>query len=544
MGLTLIGRFAAVGLPEEVEVVRHFVRFLRRPEDGWVPGPADDVDVRAYLLVQRAQGLAAPELGRRLAALRRFYGWAAAEGAVERDPFVTFQLDRPVLSPEQVRRREERLSGDPQQRELARLRALHHLAEELNRRSDAAAALGAALDALGSVLELPSGWAFVLADSGLASGGTAPPHGFVTASAARLPPGLEADARRHLDSPPACYCQELFRAGRLTRAVNVVECTRLRTAAREAGDTRGLLFHATLPLVVGDRPLGIVNLATAEWQLLAAADLELLSAAGPLLGSALERARLYDEAEGRRRELEDEIEMARVVQSHLLPRLPAIPGFEVASEWRAARTVAGDFYDVFPIPGGRYALAIADVSGKGPPAALYMAMARSLLRAAAEHGDGPSAALVAVNAALREQSTARLFVTVFLAFLDPARRVVHWASAGHNPSLLRRRGASRVEALPLGGMALGLRAHDLGLADRVLVLDPGDALLLHTDGVGDAEDPDGAMYGAERLEAAVGAAPAGAHALVSHVLGDLEAFTSGAAQADDVTLLALVAKDD
>jgi sigma-B regulation protein RsbU (phosphoserine phosphatase) len=325
--------------------------------------------------------------------------------------------------------------------------------------------------------------------------------------------------------------------------VNVVECTRLRAAARAVGDTGGLFFHATLPLVAGDRPLGILNLATEEWQLLSAADLELLSAAGPLVASALERARLYDEAEGRRRELEDEIEMARVVQSHLLPAVPAVPGFELASAWRAARTVAGDFYDVFPLPDGRFALAVADVSGKGPPAALYMAMARSLLRAAAERHGGPSAALVAVDEALREQSTARLFVTVFLGFLDPARRVVEWSSAGHLPPLLRRGATRRVEELPTGGVALGLGASDLGLSDRVLALEPADALVLFTDGVGDAEDPQGAMYGSRRLTAALASSPAGAREMVAHLLGDLDAFTRGAAQADDVTVLALVAAE-
>jgi sigma-B regulation protein RsbU (phosphoserine phosphatase) len=178
---------------------------------------------------------------------------------------------------------------------------------------------------------------------------------------------------------------------------------------------------------------------------------------------------------------------------------------------------------------------IADVSGKGPAAALYMAMARSLLRTAAARSEGPSAALAAVEAALREQSSARLFVTVFLGLLDPARRILTWASAGHNPPLLRRHSApERVEDLPLGGTALGLGAPDLGLADRALSLEPGDALVLHTDGVGDAEDPEGAMYGSRRLEAAVASAPGGARELLAHVLRDLEGFTRGAPQADDV----------
>src|SRR5262245_40361375 len=263
----------------EVEAVRDFARFLGRPAEEPARGMGDDVDVRAYVLGLRADGASPAEIERRLAALRRFYAWTAAEGLIERNPFVHFHLERPVLTADQVRRREERLAGDPGERELARLRALHRLGEVLNRTNDAGSALSASLRELGSVLDLPTGWAFVHSESGLVStlSGPLPPHGFATASAAFLPPALEADGRRYLTAPPACYCQELFRSGGLTRAVNVVECTRLRAAAHAAGDTRGLLFHATLPLVAGSRPLGILNLATEEWQLLAGADLELLS---------------------------------------------------------------------------------------------------------------------------------------------------------------------------------------------------------------------------------------------------------------------------
>jgi sigma-B regulation protein RsbU (phosphoserine phosphatase) len=158
----------------------------------------------------------------------------------------------------------------------------------------------------------------------------------------------------------------------------------LRYAARCAGDTQGLLFHATVPLIVQDRPVGLINIATEQWEFLSSADLQFLSAAGSQVAIALERARLYDFAETRRIRLEQELEMARAVQKSLLPRqLPTIPGFTLVADWRPARLVAGDFYDVFSLPDGRWGLVIADVSGKGAPAALYMAMTLSLIRSEA-----------------------------------------------------------------------------------------------------------------------------------------------------------------
>jgi sigma-B regulation protein RsbU (phosphoserine phosphatase) len=329
-----------------------------------------------------------------------------------------------------------------------------------------------------------------------------------------------------------------MRRGDLRRAVNVVECTRLDDAAEAQADTQGLLFHASVPLQVGGRALGILNVATDEWQFLTAEDLQLLTAVGAQVSIALERARLYEVARAQQVQLARELAMAREVQASLLPRpLPSLPGFALAADWRSAREMAGDFYDVFGLPAGRWALAIADVSDKGAPAALYMAMVRSLLRAQAGQAAAPAEVLATLNRALIAQCSAEMFVSVFFAELEPAGRRLRWANAGHNPPLVRR-ASGVVEALPRGGPVLGMLA-EVEPRSGELTLAPGEALALYTDGVTDAQDAGGGQFGLARLMAALAGAPPEAAGVLAHVLAEVGAFAGGAPQIDDLTLLVL-----
>ncbi|HLE53268.1 MAG TPA: hypothetical protein VI755_14475 [Anaerolineales bacterium] len=127
------------------------------------------------------------------------------------------------------------------------------------------------------VMNLQTGWVSMLADSHLSvfPAGDSPPHGFVLAAACGLPPGLEGDDRRFLSQPPACHCQQLLVAGRLTSTVNIVECTRLRDSLRAAGDNQGLRFHASVPLISQGTPLGIINAARKAGELLAHVEADL-----------------------------------------------------------------------------------------------------------------------------------------------------------------------------------------------------------------------------------------------------------------------------
>jgi len=146
-------------------------------------------------------------------------------------------------------------------------------------------------------------------------------------------------------------------------------------------------------------------------------------------------------------------------------------------DWRPAREVAGDFYDFFSLPNGRWGLVLADVSGKGAPAALYMAVTRSLIRSEAHRHTSPSAVLTEVKGRLCIESSREKFVTVFYGILDPALRSLVYASAGHDPPFVRR-ASGKVERLAQGGLMLGL-FEQVTLTDETLQLESGDTLVAH-----------------------------------------------------------------
>lgn len=505
------------------------------------PSTSDDVSLRTYLLKLRIDGLGADQttLLRIINSLKRFHEWAQAEALIDSNPFAEYNLERVISSQDQVRRRIDVKADSLQERELVRLQALNRLVEELNRSADMQTALDAALETVVTVMELRTAWISLRSDANLRSGtaSDAPPHGFVLSAAIGLPPALEQDDRYLLRRPPECHCQSLLRSGHLTRAVNVVECTRLQSATSAGGDTRGLLFHATVPIISGGRSLGILNVATEDWQVLTASDLHLLSAIGGQIAIALERARLYDLSQAQLAYLERELEMARAVQASLFPdHLPEIPGFGLAAYWSSAREVAGDFYNIFPLPNGRWGLVIADVADKGAGAAMYMAIAYTMIRAKAEQTPSPAEALTQVNQALISTSSAETFVTVLYAILDPVARTLTYANAGHNPPIVRRASEeSQPLVLPNGGLVLGV-FDDVKLRDETLHLGSGDAVVLYTDGVTEGENLQGDEYGLTRLVTAIASGPAGASALQAHILADHSAFASSERQADDLTL--------
>jgi two-component system NarL family sensor kinase len=324
-----LDRFAATLAPQESGLLKAVAAYARWQADHqageFEPGDSDDVEVRNYLLDLRIEGADRESLARTIEALKRFYAWATTEELIESDPFEEYNFDRPLLSREQIRRRPDVLGPDPNTREIARLRALNRLAEQLNRTTDLQTALDVTLDALLEALGLQTAWAFLQTDSGLTPYlAVAPaPHDFALCAACGLPPALEQDGRIYLRQPPDCQCQYLLREGQLRRAVNIVECTRVQDAAETAQDNRGLLFHASVPLFLQGRPVGIINVATEDWQFLGAADLQLLSAAGTQVSITLERARLF----ARSVELgamEERVRLAREIHDTLAQGLTAI----------------------------------------------------------------------------------------------------------------------------------------------------------------------------------------------------------------------------
>lgn len=539
----LLDRFARSLNPADtgiLEDVRDYVEWQTGHQVDFTPSGLDDVAVRTYLLDLRISGKVDREtLAKKIASLKRFYNWALAETSISTTPFAEFNFDRPILSRDQIRRRLNSSAGSPEERELARLHALNRLAGQLNRAADVQSALDSALETLVDIMGLQTAWVTLMRDAGFKprDGTLSPPHGFALAAAYGLPPALEHDNRHHLRRPPVCHCQSLLRAGRLRSAVNVVECSRLKTAGSEDGDTKGLLFHATVPIISHERPLGLINVATAEWQLFTATDLQLLSVVGAQVAVALERAHLYDLAEAHRARMNSELEMARAVQTSLLPgRLPDIPGFRLAVNWRPVLELAGDLYNIFQLPDGRWAIVVADVSGKGAAAAFYMVLVQSLIRAKAEQTQSPAEALAQVNRALIAQSRTTMYVTVFYAILDTATGTFTYSNAGHYPPMVRRFSRpDKCEVLPLGGLILGM-FEEVSLCDATFTLAPGDTLVIYTDGVTDAENRREEDYGSNRFADAITTAPADAQALLTHILTDVAAFTGSHPQLDDMTL--------
>jgi serine phosphatase RsbU (regulator of sigma subunit) len=541
--MDLLERFASTLSPSDAAALTVRDYFEWQTNQGatdFIPSVDDDIDLRTYLLYLRTNGADLDVLEEHTAALKRFYQWAQTEGVIVQNPFDDYNFNHPFLTNEQIHQRQQTLPHNLHEREVERLLALSQISEQLNSSVDIQSALDSTLRTLLKVMNLQTGWVSMLTESHLSvfPAGDSPPHGFVLATAYGLPPGLERDSRRFLRQPPACHCQHLLKEGRLTRAVNIVECTRLRDSMRAAGDNQGLLFHASVPLISQGKPLGLINVATTEWQFLTHADLHFLSAVSAQLVVALERAHLYEVVEARRIRLENELQIAREVQAGLMPReMPDIPGFGLAGAWRPAREVAGDFYDIFPLDEGRWGIMIGDVADKGTAAALYMAMIHSLILSGALRHHSPAAVLMEVNQTVLRQSTSGMFCTVFLAVLDPKKQTLQYANAGHNPPIVRR-ASGTIESLTRTGSVVGV-FEELQLSEATITVGRGDAVVLYTDGVTEARNLRGEDYGINRLIVAINAAPCKAGELLARIEVDLNAFTEGAPHQDDVTFLVL-----
>jgi serine phosphatase RsbU (regulator of sigma subunit) len=254
--------------------------------------------------------------------------------------------------------------------------------------------------------------------------------------------------------------------------------------------------------------------------------------------------------------IEEELSVARRIQQSFLPRaLPAPSGWQIAAYSRGAQAVGGDFYDCIELADGRIGLVVADACGKGVTAALFVALTRSLLRAASQAPwifqgqlqlDAESVltgALRLVNDYIcREHGESSMFITLFYAVLDPATGALAYVNAGHNPPLLVAPGAAAISETEPGALPIGiLPAQSYEVLRAVLA--PGARLVAFSDGITEAMDPAGALYGDERLHAALRANPAAASdALVTTIIADVDAYAAGAPQADDLTLL-IVARD-
>ena len=233
-----------------------------------------------------------------------------------------------------------------------------------------------------------------------------------------------------------------------------------------------------------------------------------------------------------------ELAQARSTQRALLPEtLPAVAAGDLAARWEPASTFGGDCYDALVLDESHTALSIGDVCGKGLPAAFLMSHLQASVRALASLEAAPDAVVAGVNRALCRHGDLQRFVTLFYAVYDQASRVLLFSNAGHNPPLLMRRDGA-VERLAAGGTVTGVFEEAAYETGRV-TLEPGDRLLLFTDGVTEARSPGGAEFGDERLAAILCETPdLDAEGTLRRVFADIAAFSQSPLQ-DDATAVAL-----
>lgn len=303
------------------------------------------------------------------------------------------------------------------------------------------------------------------------------------------------------------------------------------------------------PLRVKERVTGLIALSSATPVSYAAADLKLLNTLALQTASAIENARLFERTvqAARDRErlaaLHKELEVASRIQRAIVPgQSPPFPDradFTVRASMTPARAVGGDFFDFFLVDPSHLGFVIADVSGKGVPAALFMAVCRTLIKATAGIGVAPDACLTRVNRVLASEGVPSMYVTVFYGLLDTRTGGLTYCNAGHNPPFVIRAGG-RVEPLAqTGGTVVGLFEH-AQYESGELRLAPGDALLAYTDGVTEACDALGEEYTTARLQPCLARhADSLLDDLIAAVTGEVTAFAGEAPQGDDITVLAV-----
>lgn len=263
-----------------------------------------------------------------------------------------------------------------------------------------------------------------------------------------------------------------------------------------------------------------------------------------VLARTAELAEKNDQLSAAGERVQEELALARNMQKAILPQqFPDEPGWAVHACMFPARELGGDFYDGFMLPNGRYGIVVADVSGKGVGAAFFMAVSRTVLLDLAMTGQAPSQVLAQANNLLCERNPMELFVTVCYGIFDPRDGSLIYASGGHHAPLLRKKNGA-VVALPCEqDLALAILG-EMDYIDQTVVLEPGDTLLLYTDGVTEAFSPVEEAYGDERLHSwfAKASPVENVASLVDSLVADVEKFVDGAEASDDLTCLILCRK--
>ncbi|HEX6624114.1 MAG TPA: GAF domain-containing SpoIIE family protein phosphatase [Pyrinomonadaceae bacterium] len=295
------------------------------------------------------------------------------------------------------------------------------------------------------------------------------------------------------------------------------------------------------PIFSNDEVIGVFDLESDQVNTYTEDDKQVLQLLASQVAIIVEKAMLHDQVVEKKR-LEAQLEVARHVQLSLLPpRDPVVEGFDISAYNFSTEEVSGDYYDFVKLYEDQLGLVIADVSGKGIPASLLMAFLRASLRAAIHIGYAPHVAMGKVNYLLWETIEPHQYVTAFYGMLDATNRTLAFVNAGHNPPLLVNPDGS-VRVIERGGLPLGM-FRDTRYYEYYLPIEPGQILLLYTDGATEANSPDGEEYGRERLVAAVRAAQdRTARDMIDFIYNDVFEWSGGRGAGDDVTFVVIKAQ--
>ncbi len=338
--------------------------------------------------------------------------------------------------------------------------------------------------------------------------------------------------------------------GVLGAALSMGECMHL-SSVRDHASFRDAFVHydenlsaLIAPLHYADRDLGVVAVVKRhEEGAFSDNDFHVFKSVSEQSSFAMGNATIHQELTEKRK-LDDELRTAREVQNILLPASePNIPGYRVCGSNTPARMISGDYFDYMEMPQGKWGLVIADVTGKGVPAGLLMAMCRSLLRHSAQSISSPAEALAQVNRNLFPDVREDMFVSLVCMTIDGPDGAVRLARAGHDAPLLFRSGSGTVERIKPPGVALGIdegEVFERVTKDLDLNMASGDCLLLHTDGVCEAEDDGENQFGAERMEKEfIKSAPLGAEVVVESLKKAVSDFAGDRPQMDDITMVVI-----
>ncbi|HEX3280151.1 MAG TPA: GAF domain-containing SpoIIE family protein phosphatase [Pyrinomonadaceae bacterium] len=306
------------------------------------------------------------------------------------------------------------------------------------------------------------------------------------------------------------------------------------------GETRSEMLA---PIISNTEVIGVFDLESDELNAYSEDDLEVLVLLASQVAIIIEKVMLHEQLIEKKR-LEGQLEVARQVQLELLPaKDPQLAGYDISAYNFPTEEVSGDYYDWVKIFDDQIGLVIADVSGKGVPAALLMAFLRASLRAATHIGYSPHVSMAKVNYLLWESIERNQFVTAFYGILDVTNRTLSYTNAGHNPPLLFTTDG-KYQFIERGSLPLGM-FKDTRYHEYYQTIEPGEMLVLYTDGVTEAQNPPGEEYGRDRLARAVKANRSlNARDLIAALHKEVVDWTDGKGAADDVTFFVIKALEE